>query len=132
MSPPSPPLTLLTLFLFLLCLTTSTTAIHASEAGVIDWHKQFIGVPLKGTAGPVFHRVNATVTKSGVFEFEVSERTVVVTGTAKNLLAALDPATGDVRKCYISLASGYWLFVLEELTFDALQSGGISLRMRIR
>lgn len=76
---------------FALSLTSSTLALHASEAGVIDWHKQFIGVPSPGSVAPVFHHFNTTEASAS----EIS-RSLILTGTASNVLAALDPVTGEV------------------------------------
>lgn len=64
-------------------------ALHQSEAGVVDWHKKLIGIPLSASlsTAPVFHRVG------GVNE---STRSIVLTATQSNVLAALDPIDGSV------------------------------------
>lgn len=65
------------------------TALQASEAGVVDWHRKFIGVPRTDTldSAPAFHRVqNKNDTRSVILT--VTENT--------NVLAALDPVNGSV------------------------------------
>jgi len=77
------------LALLLTVLPAPTAAIHESEAGIIDWHKPLVGVPLidSPNTAPLFHRVSVGqgVTKS-----------VVVTATGSNVLAAIDPVDGSV------------------------------------
>jgi ER membrane protein complex subunit 1 len=75
--------------LTILPLVSFVLALHASEAGVVDWHKTFIGVPHTGSleASPVFHRV----------ETRNSTTSVILTSTEDtNVLAALDPFSGSV------------------------------------
>lgn len=83
------------LWLVASCVTRSW-ALHSSEAGVVDWHKPLVGVPLIGalSTSPAFHRIN-----------EVDGRThsVVLTATSSNVLAALDPVNGTVG-VYLSTA----------------------------
>jgi hypothetical protein len=59
-------------------------ALQESEAGVVDWHKKLVGVPLSGSpsTAPVFHRF--------------AERSFVLTATENNVLAALDTKDGSV------------------------------------
>lgn len=85
---------MVTFLLLILGLASSTFALHASQAGIIDWHKQFIGVPLSGSLAPVFHRVNKTISASSR-----ASQTVILTGTGSHVLAALDPVAGDVGTC---------------------------------
>ena len=77
-------------------LCVSSTALHESEVGIVDWHKHLIGVPLSSSTStaPVFHRVGATSTKS-----------VVITATGNNVLAALNPVNGSVgtSPCHYSV-----------------------------
>ncbi|KAH9942115.1 hypothetical protein B0H21DRAFT_526939 [Amylocystis lapponica] len=63
-----------------------TWALHASEAGVVDWHKHLIGVPLTSalSTAPTFH----SPTPRG--------ESVILAATANNVLAALSPANGSV------------------------------------
>ncbi len=67
-------------------------AIHESDAGVIDWHKRLIGVPLTSTpsTAPVFHRVGQKNTKS-----------VILAVTEQNVLAALNPVDGSLGACFV-------------------------------
>lgn len=69
----------------LLSLCITTWALHESDVGVVDWHKRLVGVPLSAipTMAPSFHR-------SG-------NKSVILTATGNNVLAALEPADGSVR-----------------------------------
>lgn len=69
--------------LFLLCLPTAQ-ALHESDVGVVDWHRQLIGVPLTGAlaTAPIFHHVG--------------ENSIILTATGSNALAALDSVNGSV------------------------------------
>jgi hypothetical protein len=71
-----------------LSITLSTNALQESEVGIVDWHKSLIGVPLSGSlsTAPVFHRVNVGV----------ETKSVVITATGSNVLAALNPVNGSV------------------------------------
>jgi ER membrane protein complex subunit 1 len=64
-------------------------AIHASEAGVVDWYKPFIGDALTGNPdiSPVFHRFS---------ELDGRTRSLVLTATTSNVLAALHPENGTI------------------------------------
>lgn len=81
--------------LFLLCLPT-TQALHESDVGVVDWHKQLIGVPLAGAlaTAPIFHRVG--------------KNSIILTATGNNVLAALDPVNGSVGAWRVLLAHRGW------------------------
>ncbi|KAI0772317.1 DUF1620-domain-containing protein [Trametes elegans] len=81
------------LFLFL-CWAVCTYALHASEAGVIDWHKPLAGVPLthSSSTAPKFHRREL----SGG-----STRSNILVTTESNVLAALNPANGSLEWRYI-------------------------------
>ncbi|KAI0920704.1 hypothetical protein AcV5_010378 [Taiwanofungus camphoratus] len=64
-------------------------ALHLSEAGVVDWHKPFVGVPLVSSlsTAPTFHRL----AKSGA-----ATQSVILTATSSNGLAALNPVDGSI------------------------------------
>jgi hypothetical protein len=96
-----------------LFITAPTNALHESEVGVVDWHKSLIGVPLSGSlsTAPVFHRVDTgRETKS-----------VVITATDSNVLAALDPVNGSVGMYHVfdltlvltRLGLAVWRYVFE-------------------
>ncbi|KAF9473948.1 DUF1620-domain-containing protein [Pholiota conissans] len=72
-----------------LSLFAGTWALHESDVGVVDWHKHLVGVPLSGlvSAAPSFHR-------SG-------DKSLILTATANNVLAALEPEDGSVLWRYI-------------------------------
>jgi hypothetical protein len=72
---------------FVLWIITPSWALHQSEVGVVDWHKNLIGIPLHGSrsTAPAFHRVVGENTQS-----------VVLTATESNVLAALNPVNGSV------------------------------------
>ncbi|KAK0476054.1 hypothetical protein IW261DRAFT_1491717 [Armillaria novae-zelandiae] len=65
----------------------TTFGIQESDAGIIDWHKRLVGVPLVDSTSttPVFHRVGGKNTKS-----------VILAATEQNVLAALNPVDGSV------------------------------------
>ncbi|OBZ74558.1 ER membrane protein complex subunit 1 [Grifola frondosa] len=66
-----------------------TLALHSSEAGVIDWHKSLVGVPLTGShsTAPLFHR---TGVPNG------PTQSVILAATENNVLAALSPVNGSL------------------------------------
>lgn len=66
-------------------------ALHASEAGVVDWHKPLVGVPIthSQSLSPTFHRFSTGSSRK-------STQSVILTTTSSNVLAALDPVKGDV------------------------------------
>jgi len=70
-----------------LCILTSSWALQESEVGVVDWHKNLIGIPLfeSPSTAPVFHRVGKETTQS-----------VILTATESNVLAALNPVNGSI------------------------------------
>ncbi|KAL4246361.1 ER membrane protein complex subunit 1 [Abortiporus biennis] len=88
----------------LLCLLTASVlpafSLHSSEAGVVDWHKTFIGLPLTASpaTAPVFHRVG---------DEDGPTRSVILTATESNILAALHPENGSVA----------WRHIFEERDF---------------
>jgi len=73
-----------------LSLCVGAWALHESDVGVVDWHKEFIGVPLSGSisTSPSFHRV-----KNSSF---------IVAATSSNVLAALEPEDGSIRESIIT------------------------------
>ncbi|KAJ4471498.1 hypothetical protein J3R30DRAFT_1087191 [Lentinula aciculospora] len=81
-----------TILLLTLWLTFSS-ALHESDAGVVDWHKRLIGVPNTETryTSPTFHR---TLERKG-------SKDVLLTATKSNVLAALDPSNGSVQWRYV-------------------------------
>ncbi|EMD34983.1 hypothetical protein CERSUDRAFT_116509 [Gelatoporia subvermispora B] len=76
-----------------LCIN-SVSALHASEVGVVDWHKSFIGVPLIGSPSisPTFHRVGSA---------DGPTQSVVLAATSSNVLAALSPMNGSISWRYV-------------------------------
>jgi hypothetical protein len=77
---------LLTTVVSLLLLCTGNLALHETDVGVVDWHKHLVGVPLSGSisTAPSFHRTG--------------NKSVILTATGNNVLAALDPDDGSVRE----------------------------------
>ena len=61
---------------------SSVGALHADEAGVIDWHHKLIGTPLKNST--FLHK---PVAGSGALAFTLTDR---------NVLAALNPRDGAI------------------------------------
>ena len=71
------------LFALVTCLfITVVSALHADEAGVIDWHHKLIGTPLEGAT--FLHK---PVAGSGALAFTLTD---------KNVLAALNPRDGGI------------------------------------
>lgn len=71
--------------LVVLGLCSLSLALSQSQAGVVDWYKPLVGVPL---SPPVFHRVE-DAKKS-------STKSVILVATHSNVLAALEPADGSI------------------------------------
>jgi hypothetical protein len=63
-------------------------AIKSSEVGVVDWHKTHIGDTLTGNPAllPTFHRT----------AHDGTTQSLVLSGTASNVLAALYPENGTI------------------------------------
>ena len=76
---------LLSSLVLLLVLGVTTWALHESDVGIVDWNKHYIGAPLVGsvTTAPAFHHVG--------------NKTIVLTATGSNVLAALEPEDGSIR-----------------------------------
>ena len=73
-----------------LCIAPAL-GLQASEAGVVDWHKPLVGVPLADwqSTAPAFHRP------------EKASDSVIVTATGSNVLAALNATDGSIGAlCY--------------------------------
>lgn len=77
---------LLTTVVSLLFLCTGNWALHESDVGVVDWQKHLVGLPLSGSTStaPSFHRTG--------------NKSIILTATGNNVLAALEPDDGSVRK----------------------------------
>ncbi|KAF8809912.1 DUF1620-domain-containing protein [Phlegmacium glaucopus] len=80
---------LLSNLVLLLTLAVTTWALHESDVGIVDWNKKLIGVPLSGsvTTAPAFHHVG--------------NKTIILTATGNNVLAALEPENGSVLWRYL-------------------------------
>ena len=76
---------LLSNLVLLFALGVTTWALSESDVGVVDWNKHYIGVPLAGsvTTAPAFHHVG--------------NKTIILTATGSNVLAALELEDGSVR-----------------------------------
>ena len=86
---PAPPMLRLLAACVLSVCVLPAFAIHASEAGVVDWYKPLIGDTLTGNPhlSPVFHRVG---------EVNESTKSYVLSATTSNVLAALHPENGTI------------------------------------
>lgn len=71
---------------FALWFCTVSWALHEADVGVVDWHKQLIGVPLGGSlsTSPSF--------------YQVENRSLIISATDSNVLAALEPEDGSIRE----------------------------------
>ncbi|KDR78137.1 hypothetical protein GALMADRAFT_94668 [Galerina marginata CBS 339.88] len=102
----------------LLSLCTGTWALHESDVGVVDWHKHLVGVPLSGSisTAPSFHLAD--------------NRTIILTATGNNVLAALEPEDGSVLWRYIfdpeDSIAGYYKGAKSVATLSG--PGGATLR----
>jgi len=67
----------------LISLCAVSKALHEADVGVVDWHKQLVGVPLAGTP-PSFQQVES--------------RNLIITTTDSNVLAALESEDGSIRE----------------------------------
>ncbi|KAI0052505.1 DUF1620-domain-containing protein [Auriscalpium vulgare] len=72
---------------------TASLALHEDEAGVVDWYKAQIGVPLSHSpsTSPAFHMEPGKPPTEGL----------LLTATSSNVLAALHPMNGSVAWRYI-------------------------------
>ncbi|ORY45435.1 hypothetical protein BCR35DRAFT_311094 [Leucosporidium creatinivorum] len=78
----------------ILSLAAPAWAIQASEVGRLDWHLPLIGPPqLSSPVDPPLHRFHHTSTSAAP---NASKKSLLLTYTVKNVLAALEPSTGDV------------------------------------
>ena len=70
----------------LISLCAVSKALHEADVGVVDWHRQLIGVPFAGfvSTPPSFH--------------QVENRSLIITTTDSNVLAALEPEDGSIRE----------------------------------
>lgn len=79
----------------LFSLAVNVNGLYESQAGIIDWHKPYIGIPrLTPSTSPRFHRIAST-------QPNIPSKAVVVVGTQKNVLAALNPSDGAVGAFYL-------------------------------
>lgn len=68
-------------------------ALHAEDAGKVDWHKPLVGIPLRGREfAPNFHRVPP-------YRFKQSWKSVIITATEANVLAGVNPADAALGAC---------------------------------
>jgi hypothetical protein len=70
----------------LISLCAVSRALHEADVGVVDWHRQLIGVPLAGSlsTSPSFYQVEG--------------RSLIITTTDSNVLAVLEPEDGSIRE----------------------------------
>jgi len=74
----------------LLSLAANVNGLYESQAGIIDWHKPYIGIPrLTRWTSPRFHKITST-------QPNIPSKAVVIVGTQKNVIAALNPSDGAV------------------------------------
>ncbi|KAH7107261.1 hypothetical protein BKA62DRAFT_682862 [Auriculariales sp. MPI-PUGE-AT-0066] len=76
--------------LVVVVLAHSSHALHAEDAGKVDWHTKLIGIPLRDRPFvPNFHRVPP-------YRFKQSWKSVILTATDANVVAGLNPADSSV------------------------------------
>ncbi|KAF9817392.1 hypothetical protein IEO21_03446 [Rhodonia placenta] len=110
--------------LITICCLTQSWALHSSEAGIVDWHKPLVGVPLYSTlsTAPAFHRIS---------EADGRTHSVVLTATASNVLAALDPVDGTIAWRHIFEANEHVIAYKQHgnVVATVSGSGGATLRL---
>ncbi|KAF7979908.1 hypothetical protein HWV62_40304 [Athelia sp. TMB] len=114
---------LLRVCLVAISLLSSTHALHESEAGIVDWHKSLIGVPLTGSlaTAPCFHRA----TKEDGWT-----TSLIISATGSNVLGALNAEDGGVAWRHVFEAyDPIAVFKKRQNTVAALSGpGGSTLR----
>ncbi|KIP12195.1 hypothetical protein PHLGIDRAFT_62449 [Phlebiopsis gigantea 11061_1 CR5-6] len=100
------------------------SAIHASEAGVVDWYKPLVGDALTGkpNLSPVFHRIE---------DPQGSTRSLVLAATASNVLAALHPENGTIAWRHLFEAEDRILAFKKQNNLVASISGAGGATLRI-
>ena len=108
-------------FLLFLSSLEITAALHASEAGLIDWHKPLIGIPLSssspqfvvaptsdpltspgvGLVDGIIRDVGLGNDKQEVAEGGKVERKLVITASEAGVLSALDTQTGEIGEYFV-------------------------------
>jgi hypothetical protein len=75
--------------MLIILFCSPTLAIFASQAGSIDWHTMYIGIPHTSIPAlePRFHRVGSTTNTA---------QAIYLAATKKNVLAALNPTEGNI------------------------------------
>jgi uncharacterized membrane protein len=80
----------------LLSLVANVNGLYESQAGIIDWHKSYIGIPkLTRSTNPRFHSMAST-------QRNIPSKAVILVSTQKNVLAALNPSDGAVGTSCLS------------------------------
>jgi hypothetical protein len=72
------------------------SALEAKLAGVVDWHQPRVGIPL-------VHRLEAAPSFVALPSSSSNSSTSVVTITKSNVLASLDPSTGEISQYLLRL-----------------------------
>lgn len=95
--------------LLLILQSCLVRAIHKTDAGVVDWYRKLVGVPLTANTvtAPSFRRIEG--------------KEVILTATTSNVLAVLDPEDGHV---------GELIRLGDDVAIHALHSLAIYLRGR--
>jgi ER membrane protein complex subunit 1 len=77
--------------LLLATIASTLGALHQSDVGIVDWHQQYVGVPLTASlsTAPTFHN------KAGRAPTEA----LLLTATSSNVLAALHASNGSLGTC---------------------------------
>lgn len=79
---------------FLGCITNPVNAIYASQVGQVDWHQQYVGIPIVNlpALAPRMHRMGGTQPGQPA-------QAVILAATMKNVLAAINPSEGNIGTC---------------------------------
>jgi len=85
----------LTTLLGAFALTLGANALHAEDAGKVDWHTKLLGIPLPDRPFvPNFHRVPP-------YRFGGSWKSVILTATESNTVGGLNPADSSIGESWV-------------------------------
>nr|CRX79161.1 hypothetical protein [Leucosporidium scottii] len=109
-------------------LAAPVWGMQASDVGLFDWHLPLIGPPqLASPQDPPPHRFHHTSTSLAP---NASKKSLLLTYTRNNVLAALEPSTGDVGELTLLLSlpsSRRQTPTADRSMYISLQSGDVAI-----
>jgi hypothetical protein len=103
--------------LLLVFFVSVVSALHADEAGVIDWHHKLIGTPLEGCT--FLHR---PVAGSGALAYTLTDR---------NVLSALNLRDGGIGKRCLVFLTLVWRQLIQDPKLIRPLDGSMALIIRL-